>query len=245
MPWGAVSDYGHFVLDCLPTVLLARNMAQVDGHRLVFPRAKSWHREHLELLGVENWIEVTDELVTSTSIVYSTIMDHYLHGPGRPIVDVREEQLSRVGPATHQGTRLFLTRRGHGKRHWVGEERLEVALAHMGFEAVDTAEMDVASEIRMFRGAAAIVGATGAAFTNALYAPPGAVVLEIQPRYLRGIWVRNMTQLIGVRYHPFFVAAQAAQRPLVIGGMERPSIGQTFEVEIDQFVAYLRRALPC
>lgn len=243
MPWGGNSNYGHFVLDCLPTVRLALNVPSLAAHRFIFPPLRDWHRAHLRLAGLEDWDELDSPVVHSSAVVYSSIMDHYLHGPGQPVVDVREQQLAAVGPATSDGVRLFLTRDGHGERTFTNEADIAKGLEALGFISVDPAKLAVEDQISLFRGASAIVGATGAAFANVLYAPPGCRVVELQPEFLRGVWVRNLSQLVGLRYSAYFVPAEHTPTPRLIGGVERPEIGQTFSANADDFVAHVESSL--
>lgn len=244
MPWGGNSNYGHFVLDCLPAVRLALDTPSLSNHRFIFPPLRDWHRNHLRLTGLHDWDELDTPVARTPAVVYSDIMDHYLHGPGQPVVDLRERQLSAAGPASHPGVRLFLTRDGHGDRTFTNEAEIAMRLEEdLHFVSVDPATLDVEDQIRLFRGAAAIVGATGAAFANTLYAPPGCHVVELQPEFLRGVWVRNLSQLLGLRYSAYFVPAEHTSTPRVIGGVERLEIGQTFSANVDAFVAHVESTL--
>lgn len=58
MPWGAIFNYGHFLLDCLPTVASIAEISELNAWRFGFPPLKPWQRRHLELLGVDAPIEL-------------------------------------------------------------------------------------------------------------------------------------------------------------------------------------------
>jgi Glycosyltransferase 61 len=64
--------------------------------------------------------------------------------------------------------KVYLTRRGRA-RSTTNEDEIQSALEGMGFSTVDPGELDFIDQIRLFRDAETIVGATGAAMTNLLF----------------------------------------------------------------------------
>jgi capsular polysaccharide biosynthesis protein len=242
MPWGARSNYGHFVLDCLPAVVAIQALG-LREHDFVFPRLTTWQRDHLQLVGLNGYRELDAPLVVSDHVVFTNAMDHYLHRPSEATLEVRHQQLSRAGPGTAPGIKLYLSRRGDGKRRFVGEATLERDLESLGFVSVDPGALSVPQQIQLFRDASVIVGPTGAAFANVLYAKPGSLVVEIQPRLLQGIWVRNLCLLGGFKHQPYFVGGVPPTSVVSVGGVSRPEIGQTFEVDSVPFLRSLENAM--
>lgn len=157
MPWGGTRNYGHFVLDCLPSVRLALNTPSLSSHRYIFPPLREWHRDHLRIAGLTDWDEIDAGVIRSSAVVYSSMMDHYLHYPGQPVIDVREHQLAVAGPAQIDGARLFLARGTGTSRNFENEAEVADALGPLGFTSLNPAGLSVEEQIRLFRGASAIV----------------------------------------------------------------------------------------
>lgn len=74
-------------------------------------------------------------------------------------------------------------------REVVNMEELHIALqrefSNLKVDVFDSAGMTVHEQILMFSRAVAVVGAHGAGLTNAIFAPPGGVVLELLPEMLQ------------------------------------------------------------
>lgn len=85
----------------------------------------------------------------------------------------------RLGrPADGSGRRIHLPR--FGRRRISNERELEVILHEHGFESIDP-DTDPRDLRPIFAAAEAVVGAHGAALTNALFCPPGAHLFELVP----------------------------------------------------------------
>jgi capsular polysaccharide biosynthesis protein len=75
--------------------------------------------------------------------------------------------------------KIFLSRRDGGGRQLVNEAELEMALRNRGFVAIQPARMSVAEQARMLGSARCVVAPHGAALSNLVFAPPGALLLEL------------------------------------------------------------------
>ncbi|BBK32206.1 uncharacterized protein DUF563 [Stella humosa] len=88
-----------------------------------------------------------------------------------------------IGPAATVeggGRRLFLRRGDVQRRRFIGEAEVERMLTGYGFECLDPGQLSFAEQVRLFGQATAIFGTHGAAFTNLLFAPPTATVVELR-----------------------------------------------------------------
>jgi capsular polysaccharide biosynthesis protein len=243
MPWGATSNYGHFVLDCLPAVATLSRLPGLADHVFAFPPLLQWHRRHLQLLGLTEWVELPESLIRAPEVLTMTTMNHYLHGPGIATLQVPRIQLARAirhpPEQVQYAKRLYVTRPKGDKRTFVNESQLIDALIPYGFEVVEPATWDVQAQLLMFSRAEVIVGSTGAAFSNALYCQPGCQVVEIQTQLLQGVWVRNLCQLMGMQYRAYFTQAVHPGQAPIVGGVQRPEVGQEFSVDVKDLVSFL------
>lgn len=85
---------------------------------------------------------------------------------------------------TEPRRRLYLSRAGTSRRRVQNEEAVAAALATLGFESVRPETLSVREQVELFSQARSIVGSSGAAFTNMLFAPPGAQVVVLQNQHL-------------------------------------------------------------
>lgn len=99
-------------------------------------------------------------------------------------------------------TRFYVSRRGGKVRHPLNEAELEAELGPRGFPTVVLEDMTMGDQIRLFRGADAIVAQHGAGLANLLHAAPGTRLLEVfsggpeaMPLQYRGI-----SAAIGIKY---------------------------------------------
>jgi capsular polysaccharide biosynthesis protein len=205
-PWGAIENYGHWLLDCMPGVAVTNLYPIIGGYRHIFPPLKPWQRRHLQLAGVTDPLELNGEIYLLRDVVWHSCMDHFLHSPNQNLVALRDIQLHNVAPSMNGALRrrLYLTRRDGPKRPFPLEKLLEERLeSTLGFTIINPANFSIDEQIAMFQAADVVVGPSGAAFANVLYCPPSTKVIEIMTPLLSGIWVRNLAVLIGCEWSYF------------------------------------------
>jgi hypothetical protein len=197
---GSDANYSHWVLRNLLKLALLEGTPWQQAPLLIGEDLRSWQREFLELLGIapERLIAVPHHaLVRCRSLAVPTQLR------GHPQLPLGLEWLrKRVGPllAPQAQTRLFLSRRDTPLRRLVNEDEVLDALAPLGFERIVCGEMSIASQVRAFSGAAAIVAPHGAALTNLAFAAPGCAVVEIASRTIAHMGeFRSVGQALGLR----------------------------------------------
>lgn len=207
LPFGAMANYGHFLLDGVTGAASLRDAGALARFPLLGPPLKPWQRRHLELLGV-GFAETAAEVVRVDEIVYTSCMHHFLHTPNAVYGRVRDAQLARAAAASAVGPRLIYISRGKANaRVMAGEAALCRRLAAMGFAVVDPSAMGIDEQIALFHGARAVVGSAGAALANALYCRPGAAVVEIQPEGMENHWVQHLCVVNGLHSATWFCPA--------------------------------------
>jgi capsular polysaccharide biosynthesis protein len=96
--------------------------------------------------------------------------------------------------------KLYLSRGAAGRRILANEPELEKSLAAQGFAVVRTDSMTVAEQARLFGSVRCVVAPHGAALTNMIFAPPGALLLELfHPQHKNRCYV-NLAAACGHRY---------------------------------------------
>jgi capsular polysaccharide biosynthesis protein len=245
MPWGSLWNYGHFVLDCLPTVALITEISELNGYRFVFPPLQPWQRRHLQLLDVDDWIELDQPIYEISDVIFLSGMAHNLYRPNVNYRTLRDRQLARNKASTLSYEKIYISRRGNAKRIFLSEEKLERSLQRLGFAVVYPERHSIDEQIDIFRNADLIVGCAGAAFANLLYCHKDATVVEITPAsmvtptMISGLWVRNICAIVGCRWRPYYCADIPPDEPVLIAGIERRELDLSFDLDIDDLLRYV------
>lgn len=237
--WG-VRVYGHFLIEMLPKLLLARRFAALFGDALpVLDRAMpDWFLGILQAhLGVDLdraiWFDSASEQLELDRAVILPLLTRAAgyHPVVGGLVDafVARVAVRPVVPIQ----RIFLARgdfvnAAAPKRLWANEAELAaVAVDRFGFAVVHPERLGFAEQVGLFAGAEVIVGQAGSGMHNALFAPAGASV---------GV----------VRFTAPDQSAIAALRGQRIGyltvGVEESEVG-VFRAEIGRFERFLARLL--
>ena len=213
LPWGAGFNYGHMVLDALPSLLALEEAGLTADLPPIAPPLKPWQRELIALLlGRQGGVrEIAAPAVRLDQAVYATSMDHFLHAPNALLGRVRARLVERAGPPPFRADRIYLSRRSHAHpmRILLNERELEQALAARGFAIVRPERFAPAQQVALARQAKVVVGATGAGMANALFAEPGSLVVDIQPQVFPSAWVAAFGELAGHHGWTYYAPAPA------------------------------------
>ena len=242
MPWGARHNYGHFVIDCLSSIPCLQGLDGLPALDWVFPTLQPWHRDHLRLLDVSP-VELAHGHVFVEELFFTNCMQTFLQSPNRNLRLVPDRQRAALGCGHGGNRKIYLSRRGVPKRTLLSEERLESILIDRGFEIVQAQTLSVADQIALFASASVVVGSRGAAFANALYCAPGTTIVVVEPRPADLVWLRNICVMMGLRWAPYFCDSQAPEKVVVHGGIARPTIGITYDIDFDDFLAHLDKVV--
>lgn len=230
LPFGAMKNYGHFLLDGLASLAAIAATGAFDDYPVLVPPLQDWQARHFALFGAVP--TVTEAAVVRVDeVVYTSCMHHFLHAPNFNYLELRKRQLARAGVASFGPgrRRLYLSRRTGGRRTMASERRLVARLRRSGFDVVDTGRMTVDRQVALFAEAEAVVGVTGAAFANALYCRPGTLVVEIQPAGMENHWVLPLCQIAGLRHVAYFCG-------VIDADASHPERSLHFDVDVEHFL---------
>lgn len=180
---GGIAQYYHQTIEYLGTLAIAERLgADPTLKLLVNADLADFQRQQFAMLGIadERLLPLAPDrlyrfrqlAVASRPVLQGQWID--------PIVPA---WWRRLAPAAQAGRRLYLARRGVGRRSIDNEAELDAMLAARGFQTVQPEQLSVREQIELFAEASHIVGPAGAALTNMVYAPPGAQVVVINSRY--------------------------------------------------------------
>ena len=188
------ANYFHWLVECLPKLLMVNSLPQLEGVPLLVPTGLHQNLERaLERVNVsERRVIRLDPGVgyRVRRLIYpsplSRILDRY---GGQLVFDedivLSHKWISKVARALRNNApfvrkpwrRLYLARRHAGLRSLENEEELERLMLEHNFEIVALDDVSLDFQIELFSQAAMIVAPTGAALTNMLFCQPGAKVI--------------------------------------------------------------------
>jgi capsular polysaccharide biosynthesis protein len=174
---------------------------------------------------------------------FATSLDHYLHRPNHLLTRVRERVLAKAPPAAPGVRRVYISRRGYPMRVMIDEPALEAALEARGFVVVRAERLSVPEQVAMLRGAEVVVGPTGAGLANALFAPAGAKVFEIQPEIFTSTWLRDLVHLVEADWHGYFCPAPAPAAEVSWRYRIRRGFKWGYRLPLEDFLRFLDERL--
>jgi capsular polysaccharide biosynthesis protein len=198
-------NYFHWLIEALPRVEFARmagwSVADFD-HVLVSGGRRPFHLETLAVAGIDpaKLVDTAthrhvacDELV-AVSDLRMFAYDATIAALGKFFA--RQIEAGKMGAKK----RFFVSRADATSRLIENEDELFARLERLGFTRVTLGRRSVAEQAGLFAQAEVIVAAHGAALSNLVFCPRGAVVVEIHyPRYTLGLYWQ-IAQRLGLRY---------------------------------------------
>jgi tetratricopeptide (TPR) repeat protein len=185
---GGGNGYYHDLVEYMGALAVPETLGMGEGLRLLVNADLAPHQvEWLELLGIPEERLLRWDPAQPVR-VGSLWLPSRLAAGGRwfdPLLPRWYRQRFAPAMSSRAPTRkLYLSRRGAGRRRVDNEAEVLAALGPLGFECVHPETLSLREQVRLFSEASHIVGPTGAAFTNMLFAPPGAQVVVLQNRHL-------------------------------------------------------------
>ena len=179
------SNYYHFLIDVLSRLGVLEQCPDVGAPDLWYaPKATSFQRELLEMMGVEldRVIDssVTRHVVAETLVVPRPAAMTLVSPPW--VVEYLRHKLLPPKIRRVEGRGIYVTRGAamHNRRV-DNEAELMDYLDGRGFDMVDPGKLSALEQIEAFARASMIVGAHSAGLVNLTFAAPGAAAVELFP----------------------------------------------------------------
>ena len=178
------TNYGHFILEMLPRAWLVRRRLNLDWPAIIHassPEIQSVTRQALGCCGfrADEIIAVGREPVLVRELV---VVDGMTSPPSyisAATLDCIDDITSNI--AAEKVKKVYAPRAPSLTRDFKDEAAVGATLGQMGFERIPTMGLTFEEQVALFRGAADIVGVTGAALTNILFCRPGTRVTVFSP----------------------------------------------------------------
>lgn len=209
-------NYGHFLVEILPNLVLNREAFPDDAPILLHVGSHKFCRPMLRMTGIRpsqvEWIgrgpihigeaywstPTTTGLNTTSPNVTAflrTLIDAVSDRGNAP-----ERRRGRLGRKRRRGVRLYVGRADASTRHLLNEDELFAKLERRGFERVLAGTMTFDEQIRTFADAEVVVGVCGASMTNLVFMPPGGAVMLLTPETMAGYYFWDLASQVGLEY---------------------------------------------
>jgi capsular polysaccharide biosynthesis protein len=229
-------NYYHSILLGLARLAAVPENYQAAAAGLLVPRGGARQREMLALMDLMPSMAVHEVGPQETLHVETLILPLSVAGDSayHPCVaDFFRRISTGVPPAPKRlPRRLYIDRRGSPIRPLVNEDALVGALCRLGFVAVRPELFSVQDQIRLFRGAEAIVAPHGAGLTNLGFCRPGCLVIELLMDAYANWCFRHLAALMQLNYD---CVLGRARRPW--GELNLAFHGTPWEISVNHVVA--------
>lgn len=181
----ATDNYHHWMIDLLPRIGMVKRagfpISSFD-HVIVNTSGRAYQRETLSALGVREQQIIQagpslrlqpDQLVVPSLKSTNELMS------AEDVRFLRDHFLPAANKERGAGRRYFLSRKDAPSRRLQNEEEVFQFLKPLGFEMLSLSGRTVAEQAELFSQAEILIGPSGAAFANLVFAPAGTRVLEL------------------------------------------------------------------
>ncbi|NUR45402.1 MAG: DUF563 domain-containing protein [Sphingomonas sp.] len=183
---GCNNNYYHWLIDEIPRLRVLRLSDKDDGRPVLIDKAaQPWQLELLKRFGIsEKRLVKVDFLrpqkvrnLLAPSHLSTLMVAHPL-----AVQFIRENLLKGAHDANPaRGKRLYVARSAGtvAGRSIINGDEIWARFKKAGFKRVDPGTLTIDEQIALFRDAEIIAGPGGAGLTNAVFAPPGAKILNL------------------------------------------------------------------
>src|ERR1700689_2754019 len=205
------NNYFHWMFDILPRFEILRRSNLVPDFYLINTET-SFQKESLQALNIP--MNRTLSPTMHTHIEAEELIVPSLPGPvfgatpqASTCTFLRSAFLPKDRtPAPHR--RLYITRADAKERRVINEAEIRKELLGHGFEIVSLTGMPFLQQVKLFSEAGIVVGPHGAGFANAVFCPPGSVLIEFMPPGHQTENFKRVARFSGMEYRS--IAATAA-----------------------------------
>jgi capsular polysaccharide biosynthesis protein len=167
-------NYYHWMLDSVPRWKMLQAAKQFDyDFVLLHDEHLQFQDEVLDRMGIPR----EKRLRCSKNLVHQ--FERLVVMPLPPVTSWSCSYVRSLFPERESGPEKVYLRLGVGRRRLVNEAELEAALAKIGFVSIAPWQLTAAQQAKFLSSARCVVAPHGAALTNMIFAPAGALILEL------------------------------------------------------------------
>jgi hypothetical protein len=184
---GECRNYGHFLVEVLPRLVLNAAHYPADARILLYKTAKSFAPPLLRAAGIApsrvSWI--VRQPVHARTMYWLTPNTRTSHHHSADIYRVLRDMVGD-GVSEPPSRLLYISRRDAARRRLVNDDAVGAMLEARGFEHVSPSTLTFADEVRTFAEARMVVSVCGAELANTAFMPSGGSVVMLTPAMMPG-----------------------------------------------------------
>lgn len=224
--------FHHFLAEVTPKIcrIMEDHGKDLGGAKLCFPMIhRRYEKELLDMLGIREEQVIDSKAVGGVIAGKVTVIPMAGWFRGNPNVELLRKHL--MPPATTKSPEfLYLARMG--RRRCLNDGAIIERCLELGFTLVDESSRTIPEQIELYRNAKVLAGPHGSAFTNMVWAAPGARIVEMIPSTFDVEYHEHLAASLG-HHHTKIACANGpratsgvmidfnADVPLVIEAIER------------------------
>jgi capsular polysaccharide biosynthesis protein len=201
---GAKRNYFHALMDGVMRLAIPPPPMLAQAASVVCPQGAVAQSDAIALLDLQAPARMTHVADGQSVRVDRLLLPWTVHGEFQyhPCVRAWFDRMSASVPDGGQDfpRRIYIDRGGVALRPLRDEGAVLEAVRQFGFVAMRPEAMSLADQVRLFRGAEAIVAPHGAGLTNLGFCRPGCVVLELHMDAYVNWCYRHLCALCALRY---------------------------------------------
>jgi capsular polysaccharide biosynthesis protein len=195
---GSNANYCHWLLDFMPRLPLVQDVDN-DVKMILGAQLAPYEQAAIQGLGItpDRLFHMNNHHVSRFKRLHIPDLGTVDRVPHPETVDwLRSTFLTRRGTKR----RIWISRKAASIRRVVNEDQILEVLAPLGFQTVELEGLSIYEQAELFAGAEIIAGPHGAAFANAVFAPPGARLIEVVPGGYRPVFFKAIAQACDLGY---------------------------------------------
>jgi hypothetical protein len=200
--------YYHWLLEALPRLSILAEFPQLQSvNILVHEGLKPFQIQSLEALGIKpSRLVPFDSSYWTLDRLYFTESSGPSGNPSPHAVSWLRNAFSKNRPRERGRRRIYVSRADASGRRVLNEQEIISHLSDFGFEVVCPGALTFEQQIATFNDVDIVIGPHGAAFSNMVFAPASATLIELFGKdYINGCYW-SLTNLCKQR-HSFLVGA--------------------------------------
>jgi hypothetical protein len=237
---GAISNYGHWLIDVIPRIGLLKKSGLFDAvDWFLVPNYKyDFHIDTLALLGIKSEkIIVAKEIthVQADRVIASTSPRYISHFPAWVSEFLRDSYLNIFLPEKFPPN-VYVRRSDSSIRNIINEDELVSALNTYGFVDYELSSLKFLDKVNLFRSAEIVVSATGAGLANLNFCNKAKILEIFNSNFISTIFA-DIASKVGLDYSFLIMDSQQKVRSL-----KEAEYGH-FTVDVDKVVRKIQSML--
>ncbi|WP_192931285.1 glycosyltransferase family 61 protein [Gemmobacter serpentinus] len=203
------SNFGHWLVEICTRIPHFRRAFPLEQWKVIVPSRplsmRNLRQTTLEWMGIDKdriiWAENEHTLLSDVAFMTVNSIHSHTHDP-LGVSEFRREALSHVETGGHR--RLYVSRDNSMRRRLLNEADVLSKLAEFGFEIVSPEAFPIEQQAQIFSSAQVVIGVSGAAMTNILFAPSSCKVLSFNPDSAPEFFFWDLANIVGQEFSFIF-----------------------------------------